>query len=171
MEALKERTKPGIMDALMPAHAELAAGINPAAVETSGRATAVCQHLRRRPNIAQSQNVPIFATVYQRDVALSPDDTYVRITREDYIVLASLLDGVIQDSAHVLAAPAGRAALGAPRVQDLEATLAQCESTRDRLRAAKDFLFCRAAAADSAPGSAGILPASDSPQSTHEEAP
>ena len=162
MEATATATTPkrGLMDALMPAHAELAAGINPSAAETSGRATAVCQHLRRRPNIAQSQNVPIFATVYQRDVALSPDDTYVRITREDYIVLASLLDGVIQD-----------AALGAPRVQELEATLAQCESTRDRLRAAKDFLFCRAAAADSAPGSAGILPASDSPQSTHEEAP
>jgi len=144
MEATATATTPkrGLMGALMPAHAELAAGINPSAAETSGRATAVRKHLRRRLDITDT----IFATVYQRDVALSPDDTYVRVTREDYIVLASLLAANIQDATNVLASPAGRAALGAKTVRQLETSLAQCEETRDRLRAAKDFLFHGAAA-------------------------
>jgi hypothetical protein len=110
MEALKERPKRGIMDALMPAHAALS-------------------------------TIPRAAMIYQRDVALSEEDTYVRVTKEDYIRLATLLENRIQSISNTISTAGRRKILGARKVGDLEKRLAAWGETRNRLRAAKDFLF------------------------------
>lgn len=112
------------MNAVMPQHAELAAGMD---------------------NVDPA---PVVAMVYKRDVAVSERDTYVRITKEDYVILSTLLEQHVRNYKEVLASPIARAALGRKKTELHEEALALTEGTRDRVRAAKDFLFKGADAAN-----------------------